>query len=56
MNKQWVAVLFQDGRKKVWADYGNYAWGSPIYTVIGYYSNRKDAFLALKEMGTKNGN
>lgn len=49
MFKQWVAILFDDGRKQVWPDYGDHAWGSSIYTVVGYYPSRKDAFQALKK-------
>ena len=35
--KTWVVVQFTDGRRKVWRDYGEVAWGSPAYTVLGYF-------------------
>ncbi len=43
MDKQFVVVLFKDGKYKVWPDYGDIAWGSPIYKVLDYFSSQKAA-------------
>ena len=38
--KDWVIVEFKDGGTvKAWRDYGSVAWGSPLYTVLGYVTN-----------------
>ena len=44
MDKQFVVVLFKDGRYEVWPDYyGDIAWGSPIYAVLDYFPSHKAA-------------
>ena len=43
MNKSYVVIKFNDGRVKVWCDYHNVAWGSPIYTVLDYFDSYKAA-------------
>lgn len=43
MDKQWVVLKFINGRIEIVADYGDYAWGSPLYEVIGYYPTRRAA-------------
>ena len=45
--KSWVIVRMTDGSVKVWRDYGQ-AWGSPIYTVIGYLDSYRKAVLAAQ--------
>ena len=48
--KSWVIVKFNDGIVKVWRNFNN-AWGSPIYTVLGYfegsYSDAMDHAMEL---------
>jgi hypothetical protein len=36
--KNWVIVKRQNGKVEAWRDYGT-AWGSPVYTVLGYATN-----------------
>ena len=36
MKRNWVVVRFNNGRVKLWRDYGQ-AWGSPAYEVLGYF-------------------
>ena len=36
MTKHWVVVRFPAGTTKLWQDYGDIAWGSPAYRVLGY--------------------
>ena len=43
MNKQYVVIRFNDGKYKVWPDYGDIAWGSPTYEVLEYFSSHKAA-------------
>jgi hypothetical protein len=38
MNRTFVLIRHNDGRIEAWRDYGNVAWGSPIYTVLGYFT------------------
>ena len=38
MEKTWVLLKFNDGTLKAWADYGDVAWGSPLYTVLDYFT------------------
>ena len=36
--KEWVVVRFvKNGKFKIWADYGDMVWDSPIYEVMGYF-------------------
>ena len=35
--KSWVIVKFSNGKIKVWRDYGDIAWGSATYEVLGYF-------------------
>ena len=47
--KYWVIVQFENGKRTLWRDYGNVAWGSPAYAVLGFVSGRSAAarrFLA----------
>ena len=41
-----VIVKFNDGKIKIWKDYHNTIWGSPLYTVLGY----ADTFNEAKEI------
>ncbi len=43
MAKQWVVLDFGNRRADIVADYGDYAWGSALYEVVGYYANRAEA-------------
>ena len=48
--KQCVVVRFiKNGKFKIWADYGDMAWGSPLYEVMGYFSNHAAARKFIKE-------
>ena len=40
--KSFVIVKFNDGRIKIWPDYGE-GWGSPAYEVLGYRDSHKAA-------------
>jgi hypothetical protein len=46
VEKNWVIVKLQNGAVQAWRDYGM-AWGSPVYTVLGYATNcsQRDAIL-----------
>ena len=42
MNKSWVIVRMNErsgvgGSIKIWRTYDGDIWGSPLYTVLGYY-------------------
>ena len=48
--KSWVIVQFTDdylgsckGQIQIWRDYDGYAWGSPVYRVLGYADSMKEA-------------
>ena len=41
--KMWVLVRFTESKFKIWADYGDMAWGSPAYDVIGYFPSYRSA-------------
>ena len=50
IRKSWVIVQFvsdgenyRKGQIKIWRDYDGYAWGSPIYKVLGYADSIKEA-------------
>ena len=43
MEKDWVLLKFNNGTLKVWRDYGDIAWGSPLYEVIGYFTGSYSA-------------
>jgi len=50
MTKNWVVVRFPTGATKLWRDYGDIAWGSPAYRILGYVAGHyRDArrFLAV---------
>ncbi len=53
LKKSWVIVKFNNETKpKVWRDYGT-AWGSPAYTVLGYFDGthkeaRREARLLIQ--------
>jgi len=38
MEKTWVLLKFENGTVKVWRDYGDVAWGSPLYIVLDYFT------------------
>ena len=46
--KMFVVVRFMDGKFKIWKDYGDIAWGSPAYEVLGYFDSHKDARQFVK--------
>lgn len=56
MIKSWVVVKFvkdcasgKAGSIKAWRDYGDYAWGSALYEVLGYHKgSQKEALRAYK--------
>jgi|DEB0MinimDraft_6_1074348.scaffolds.fasta_scaffold468839_1 hypothetical protein len=35
--KHWVLIRKNTGLVAAWRDYGDTAWGSPEYTVLGYH-------------------
>lgn len=44
--KTWVLILKDNGHITAWRDYGNVAWGSPEYTVLGYHEGTyRDAMI-----------
>ncbi len=43
--KSWVIIRDNAGRLKIWRDYGT-AWGSPAYTVLGYFDGSRREALA----------
>ena len=50
-NKVWVLVHFNSGRIEAWRDYGDVAWGSPIYSVIGYFEGTyRQALKTAKQL------
>jgi len=57
MKKSWVVIrnnkasaLGQEGSIKAWRDYGDHAWGSALYEVLGYYTgSHRDAIEWGKE-------
>ena len=48
-----VVVRFNNGKHKVWPDYGDIAWGSPAYEVLDYFTNHKSAreFIKKERLG-----
>jgi len=49
--KVWVLVHFNTGRIEAWRDYGDVAWGSPIYSVIGYFEGTyRQALKTAKQL------
>ena len=55
MNKQYVVIRFNDGKYKVWPDYGDMVWGSPVYEVLDYFPSHKAAkeFVKQRKGGMK---
>ncbi len=47
--KQYVVVRFTDGKYRAWADYGDIAWGSPVYEVLEYLPTYKEALAFIKQ-------
>lgn len=41
--KQWVVLKYLNGRYVVVVDYGDYAWGSALYEVLGYWPTASEA-------------
>jgi hypothetical protein len=54
MDKQFVVLRYPPlGRSRmprycIMADYGDYAWGSALYEVVGYYPTRYRANEAMR--------
>jgi NAD-dependent oxidoreductase involved in siderophore biosynthesis len=48
MSVQRVVVKFNDGRYKIWADYGQVVWGSPAYEVLDYFPDLPSAREAIR--------
>ena len=46
MNRTFVLIRHNDGRVSAWRDYGDTAWGSPVYTVLGYFTGTHRQALA----------
>ena len=50
LDKAWVVVKFNDGRYKIWADYNDgWAWGSPAYEVLDYFTDYRAAQKAVRK-------
>jgi len=47
--KMFVVVRFNNGKHKIWPDYGDIAWGSPAYEVLDYFTNHKSAREFIKK-------
>ena len=47
--KKYVVIKFNDGKYKIWPDYGDVAWGSPIYEVLDYCPDHKSAREFVKQ-------
>jgi len=46
--KNWVIIKHTSGAIEVWRDYGT-AWGSPVYTVLGYVAgSHRDALKGAR--------
>jgi hypothetical protein len=52
VEKNWVIVELQNGTVQAWRDYGM-AWGSPVYTVLGYAINSSHRDAIRKGTQTK---
>lgn len=51
MDKDWVLLKFNNGTLRVWRDYGDVAWGSPLYTVLGYFTgSHRNALRQAREL------
>ena len=49
--KDWVLIKSDNGVVKAWRDYGDVTWGSPTYTVLGYFTgSHKDALREAKKL------
>ena len=48
--KMWVLVRFTESKFKIWADYGNMAWSSPAYDVIGYFPSYRSAQAEARKL------
>jgi hypothetical protein len=44
-----VVLKFNDGRYKIEYDWGDYAWGSPAYEVVDYFTDYSDAKKAVTQ-------
>jgi hypothetical protein len=51
--KKYVVVKFNDGKYKIWPDYGDVAWGSPVYEVLDYCPDHKSARGFVKQQKEK---
>ena len=48
-DKKWVVLDFGT-HVDVVADYGDFAWGSTLYRVVGYYDTRLEATKVASEI------
>jgi hypothetical protein len=46
-DKRWVVLRYSADRYDVVADYGDYAWGSVLYEVLGYWPTQREAREAI---------
>ena len=53
MEKMWVLVKFSESKYKIWADYGDMAWDSPEYEIVGYFPSFKSAQTEASELFAK---
>jgi hypothetical protein len=49
----WVLVKFSESKYKIWADYGDMAWDSPEYEIVGYFPSFKSAQTEASELFAK---
>ena len=49
MSVERVVVKFNDGQYKIWADYGQVAWGSPDYEVLDFFPDLPSAQEAIRQ-------
>lgn len=55
MKKTWVMTLHSNGNVKAWRDYGDTAWDSPEYTVLGYHEGfYADALVLAHFLASEN--
>lgn len=48
MTKRWVVLKWTNGTTTIAPDYGDYAWGTARYDVLGYAASHKDAREMVK--------
>jgi hypothetical protein len=47
-DKRWVVLKWTNGATTILPDYGDYAWGSARYDVLGYAKTRDEARALIK--------